>query len=72
MTTNDEIRKKYEPLFIDFEKRQKQLNEMLNEARADTVTKLKSQFRQIMHAFAYDPDKSFKHIDEILKTIKSE
>ena len=35
------------------------LNSMLNEARADQTIKLKSKFRNILHAFANDPDKSF-------------
>lgn len=39
MTTNDEIIKKYDPLFIDFKKRQKQLNGMLDEARAESYKK---------------------------------
>ena len=69
MPTNDEIKEKY-----GFRKSSfvygYVLEHMLNEARADTTIKLKSKFRNILHAYINDPDKSFKHIDEILKTIK--
>ena len=43
---------------------------MFQVIRANQTIKLKSKFRNILHAFANDPDKSFKHIDEILKNIE--
>ena len=72
MPTNDEIIKKNAD-FIDYEdydEMYRRFDVMLNEARADQTIKLKSKFRNILHAFANDPDKSFKHIDEILKNIE--
>ena len=69
MTTNDKIKEKYRVWSI-IGRPLTTIDSMLNEARADQTIKLKSKFRNILHAFANDPDKSFKHIDEILKNIE--
>lgn len=76
MTTNDEIIRKGQSKKVIaggnvfYDNMIPILNEMLNEARSDTTTKLKDKIRMIMHAFSVDSDKSFKHIDEILETIE--
>ena len=75
MPTNDEIIQKNKELinlwYGSFHMHYlKDLRILMNQARDDQTIKLKSKFRNILHAFANDPDKSFKHIDEILKNIE--
>ena len=66
----DFIKKQGGAYNVSFDELCEVLKEMESEARTDTLIKLKSKFRHILYAYINDPDKSFKHIDEILKTIK--